>query len=121
MPYADPDALVSTEFLATHLDDPSICIVDGSFKMPGVTPTAAEDYARQHIPGAVFFDINAIADHANTLPHMLPQPEKFAADMERLVSASLTTAERKTLIRLLKKIGYEAAASSAQSDKESAA
>src|SRR5437763_9006709 len=84
MPYADPDALVSTEFLAAHLDDPSICIVDGSFKMPGVTPTAAEDYARQHIPGAVFFDINAIADHANTLPHMLPQPEKFAADMERL-------------------------------------
>ena len=46
---------------------------------------------------------------------------EHAADMERLVSASLTTAERKTLIRLLKKIGYEAAASSAQSDKESAA
>jgi thiosulfate/3-mercaptopyruvate sulfurtransferase len=84
MPYADPDALVSTEFLAAHLDDPSICIVDGSFKMPGVTPTAAEDYRKQHIPGAVFFDINEVADHADTLPHMLPSPEQFAADMERL-------------------------------------
>jgi thiosulfate/3-mercaptopyruvate sulfurtransferase len=84
MPYADPDALVSTEFLAAHLDDPSLAIVDGSFKMPGVTPTAEEDYRKQHIPGAVFFDINAVADHANTLPHMLPSPEQFAADMERL-------------------------------------
>jgi thiosulfate/3-mercaptopyruvate sulfurtransferase len=84
MPYADPDALVSTEFLAAHLDDPAIRIVDGSFKMPGVTPTAAEDYAKQHIPGAIFFDINAVADHTNTLPHMLPRPEQFAADMERL-------------------------------------
>ena len=84
MPYADPDALVSTEFLAAHLDDRGICIVDGSFKMPGVTPNAAEDYAKQHIPGAVFFDINAVADHTNTLPHMLPRPEQFAADMERL-------------------------------------
>jgi thiosulfate/3-mercaptopyruvate sulfurtransferase len=84
MPYADPDALVSTEFLAAHLDDRGICIVDGSFKMPGVTPSAAEDYRRQHIPGAVFFDINEIADHTSTLPHMLPPPEKFAADMERL-------------------------------------
>jgi len=84
MPYADPDALVSTEFLAAHLGAPDIRIVDGSFKMPGVTPTAAEDYRRQHIPGAVFFDINAIADDASTLPHMLPRPEKFAAAMERL-------------------------------------
>jgi thiosulfate/3-mercaptopyruvate sulfurtransferase len=84
MPYADRDALVSTEFLAAHLNDPSICIVDGSFKMPGVTPTAEEDYRKQHIPGAVFFDINAVTDHANTLPHMLPLPEEFAAEMGRL-------------------------------------
>src|SRR4051794_36936626 len=84
MPYADPDALVSTEWLGAHLTAPEIVIVDGSFKMPGATPTAEEDYRKHHIPGAVFFDINAIADHANTLPHMLPSPEKFAADMERL-------------------------------------
>lgn len=84
MPYADPDALVSTEWLAAHLAAPDLRIVDGSFKMPGVAPTAAEDYRKQHIPGAVFFDINAIADDSNPLPHMLPSPEKFAADMERL-------------------------------------
>jgi thiosulfate/3-mercaptopyruvate sulfurtransferase len=84
MPYADPNALVSTEWLAAHLDTPDVCVVDGSFKMPGVTPTAIEDYRRQHIPGAVFFDVNAIADATSTLPHMLPSPEHFAAAMERL-------------------------------------
>lgn len=84
MPYADPNALVSTEWLAAHLDAPDLRIVDGSFKMPGVTPTAIEDYRKQHIPGAVFFDINAIADATSALPHMLPGPEHFAAAMERL-------------------------------------
>jgi thiosulfate/3-mercaptopyruvate sulfurtransferase len=89
MAYADPDALVATEWLAAHLDAPDldapdIRILDGSFKMPGVAPTAEDDYRKQHIPGAVFFDINAIADHSSTLPHMLPRPETFAADMERL-------------------------------------
>jgi thiosulfate/3-mercaptopyruvate sulfurtransferase len=84
MAYADPDALVSTEWLATRLAAPEIHIVDGSFKMPGVTPTAAEEYRKQHIAGAVFFDINAIADSANPLPHMLPSPEDFAAAMSGL-------------------------------------
>ena len=84
MPYADPDALVSTAFLAAHLGAPDIRIVDGSFKMPGVTPTAEEDYRRQHIPGAVFFDINAIADDTSTLPHMLPPAEKFSARVRKL-------------------------------------
>jgi thiosulfate/3-mercaptopyruvate sulfurtransferase len=84
MAYADPDALVSTEWLAAHLDAPDIRVVDGSFKMPGVTPTAAEDYRRQHIHAALFFDINAIADAANPLPHMLPHPEQFAAAMTAL-------------------------------------
>jgi thiosulfate/3-mercaptopyruvate sulfurtransferase len=83
MAYADPEALVSTEWLAAHLDTTEIRIVDGSFKMPGVTPTAEADYRRQHIPGAVFFDIDAIADQANPLPHMLPTPEKFATEMSK--------------------------------------
>jgi len=84
MAYADPGALVSTEWLAAHLDMSEIRIVDGSFKMPGITPTAEDEYRRQHIPGAVFFDINAVADAANSLPHMLPSPEDFAAAMSRL-------------------------------------
>jgi len=84
MSYAHPDSLVSTEWLAAHLNDPAVRVVDGSFKMPGVTPTAQEDYAKRHIPGAPFFDIDEIADHAIPLPHMLPSAEAFAAHMSRL-------------------------------------
>ncbi len=84
MSYANPESLVSTEWLAAHLDAPDIRVVDGSFKLPGVTPTARQDYDARHIPGAVFFDIDEIADEANPLPHMLPSPEKFAARMRKL-------------------------------------
>jgi thiosulfate/3-mercaptopyruvate sulfurtransferase len=78
------DALVSTEWLAARLGAPDIRIVDASFKMPGVTPTAREDYAVEHLPGAVFFDIDDIADADTALPHMLPAPEKFASRMRKL-------------------------------------
>jgi len=84
MPYAHPESLVSTDWLAAHLGDPAIRIVDGSFKLPGVTPTAQEDYARQHIPGAPYFDIDVISDHASSLPHMLPRADEFARHMSRL-------------------------------------
>ena len=84
MPYANPDALVSTEWLATHLDAPDLRIVDGTFTLPGVTPTGHELYLQRHIPGAVFFDIDDIADEHNPLPHMLPSPEKFSARMRKL-------------------------------------
>jgi thiosulfate/3-mercaptopyruvate sulfurtransferase len=79
MSYAHPEALVSTEWLAAHLDDPHIRIVDSSFKLPGITPTAREDYDRGHIPGAVFFDIDDIAAPGTSLPHMIPSAELFAA------------------------------------------
>lgn len=72
------DPLVSTQWLADHRDDPALRILDGSFKMPGATPTAAEDYAAAHLPCAVFFDIDAVADRTSSLPHMLPTPEAFA-------------------------------------------
>jgi thiosulfate/3-mercaptopyruvate sulfurtransferase len=84
MPYAHPEALVSTAWLADHLEAPDIRVVDGSFKLPGVTPTAAEDYRERHIPGAVFFDIDDIADAEDPLPHMLPSAEKFASRMRRM-------------------------------------
>ena len=71
------NSLVSTEWLAAHLDDRELVILDGSFKLPGVTPVAAEDYAARHIPGARFFDIDVIADHETTLPHMLPSAATF--------------------------------------------
>ena len=84
MPYANADALVSTEWLARHLEAPDLRVVDGTFTLPGVTPTAPELYRRRHIPGAVFFDIDDIADSASPLPHMLPSAEKFAQRMRRL-------------------------------------
>jgi thiosulfate/3-mercaptopyruvate sulfurtransferase len=79
-----PGSLVSSDWLAEHLDDPDLVILDGSFKLPGATPTAAEDYATRHIPGARFLDIDHVADHDTSLPHMLPSAkafEAFAADL----------------------------------------
>lgn len=82
MPYAHPEALVGTEWLAAHLDDPHVRVVDCSFKLPGITPTARADYDRGHIPGAVLFDIDDIArpaahDPADP-PHMIPPADLFA-------------------------------------------
>jgi thiosulfate/3-mercaptopyruvate sulfurtransferase len=84
MPYANPNSLVSTEWLAAHLGAPDVRVVDGSFTLPGVKPTARELYAIRHIPDAVFFDVDEIADERNPLPHMLPSPEKFALRMRKL-------------------------------------
>jgi len=69
---------VATDWLADHLDDPEVVVVDGSWHLPGTRDVRAE-YAAAHIPGAVFFDIDAVADTADPLPHMLPSPEQFAA------------------------------------------
>ena len=52
------DPLVSTDWLAAHLDDPKVKIIDASFKMPGVLPLPVDDYLAAHIPGAVFFDVD---------------------------------------------------------------
>jgi thiosulfate/3-mercaptopyruvate sulfurtransferase len=70
--------LVSADWLLARLGDPKLRIVDASFKMPGASPTAAQDYAAGHIPGAVFFDIDAIADRTSALPHMFPGAGQFA-------------------------------------------
>jgi thiosulfate/3-mercaptopyruvate sulfurtransferase len=81
MPYTHPEALVSTEWLAAHLADPQVRVLDSSFKQPGVTPTARQDYDAGHIPGAVFFDIDDVAAPGTSLPHMIPPAERFAAKM----------------------------------------
>jgi thiosulfate/3-mercaptopyruvate sulfurtransferase len=81
MPYAHPEALVGTEWLAAHLSDPDVRVLDSSFKQPGVTPTARQDYDAGHIPGAVFFDIDDVAEPGTSLPHMIPSAERFAAKM----------------------------------------
>jgi thiosulfate/3-mercaptopyruvate sulfurtransferase len=84
MPYAHPEALVGTDWLAAHLEDPHVRVADASFKLPGITPTAREDYRRGHIPGAVFFDIDDIAAPGTSLPHMIPSPDLFSRKMEGL-------------------------------------
>lgn len=81
MPYAHPEALVSTEWLAAHLSDPHVRVLDSSFKQPGVMPTARADYDAGHIPSAVFFDIDDVAEPGTALPHMIPTAERFAQKM----------------------------------------
>jgi thiosulfate/3-mercaptopyruvate sulfurtransferase len=78
------DPLVSTDWLAAHLADPKVKIVDASYKMPGVMPLPADDYLAAHIPGAVFFDVNAIADRNDPRPHMFPTAEQFSRDVAAL-------------------------------------
>jgi thiosulfate/3-mercaptopyruvate sulfurtransferase len=75
---------VSTQWLAEHLADPDLVVIDGTFFVPDEGREARAEYLAAHIPGAVFFDIDAIADHATDLPHMLPSPEAFAAAMRDL-------------------------------------
>jgi len=70
--------LRSTEWLAGELGKDNIVVVDGSFYLPALKRDARAEYLAAHIPGAVFFDIDAIADHSTDLPHMLPGPSQFA-------------------------------------------
>jgi len=78
------DPLVSTEWLAAHLGDPKVKVIDASFKMPGGLPLPVDDYLAAHIPGAVFFDVDAVSDHSVSLPHMYPDADQFARDVAAL-------------------------------------
>ena len=78
------DALVDTEWLAGVLGAPDLRVVDGSWYMPAEGRDARAEFARRHIPGAVYFDIDEIADRANPLPHMLPPADQFAAQVGAL-------------------------------------
>ncbi len=80
----DPKTLVSTEWLAAHLDDPDLRIIDASWHMPAAGRDARAEYEAAHIPGARFFDIDAIADSRSPLPHMAPQPELFISRLRAM-------------------------------------
>ncbi len=84
MTFSFPGALISTSWLADHLHDDTLVLLDASFKLPGTTPTAAEDFQERHIEGARFFDIDQIADRSNPLPHMLPSELEFENFMSEL-------------------------------------
>jgi thiosulfate/3-mercaptopyruvate sulfurtransferase len=83
--------LVSTDWLAERRGAPDIVVVDGSFYLPAMQRDAAAEYLAGHIPGAVRFDIDAIADHSNPLPHMLPDAGQFARDAGALGIADTDT------------------------------
>ncbi|WP_374628432.1 3-mercaptopyruvate sulfurtransferase [Pannonibacter indicus] len=76
--------LVSTEWLASRLTAPDVLVLDASMHLPGTGRDANAEYLAEHIPGAIRFDIDAIADKASPLPHMLPQPTAFSSMMRKL-------------------------------------
>src|SRR5258705_8245147 len=84
MTSATEDPLVYTDWLAAHLNDPNVKVIDASFKLPGVMPLPKDDYLASHIPGAVFFDVDAVSDHSNPLPHMFAGAEQFGRDVGAL-------------------------------------
>lgn len=81
---AQQSLFVSTAWLAENLFAPDLAVIDASYFLPSQKRDAKKEYLEGHIPGAVFFDIDEIADHRTDLPHMLPPPDEFAAAMEKL-------------------------------------
>ncbi len=75
---------VSTDWLARHLREPGLGVIDASWHLPPTTRVGLEEFKAGHIPGAVFFDIDVIADTSAGLPHMLPEPIAFSSAMRKL-------------------------------------
>lgn len=84
MSYDNAASLVSTEWVAEHLSAPDVRIVDASWFLPPEERDGRAEYEACHLPGAVFFDIDEIADSDSGLPHMLPSPEKFSSRVRKL-------------------------------------
>jgi thiosulfate/3-mercaptopyruvate sulfurtransferase len=84
MPAASPTGLVSTAWLAEHLHAPDLKVVDATWYLPTLQRDARAEHAAAHVPGAVYFDIDDIADEQSPLPHMLPSPAKFSSRVRKL-------------------------------------
>lgn len=80
----DPRTLVSTEWLARHLNDPDLRVIDGSWYLPSANRDPKAEYEAGHIPNARFFDIDDIADQRSELPHMAPTAEKFISRLRAM-------------------------------------
>ncbi len=80
----DPKTLVSTDWLARHLGDPDLRIIDGSWYLPDMGRDGRAEYDAAHIPGARFVDIDDVSDARSELPHMAPPAEKFISRMRAL-------------------------------------
>lgn len=79
-----PTALVSTDWLAAHLDAPDVRVVDATWCLPALQRDPKAEHAAAHIKGAVYFDIDDIADEKNPYPHMIPSAAKFASRVRKL-------------------------------------
>ncbi|WP_406645886.1 3-mercaptopyruvate sulfurtransferase [Aliisedimentitalea scapharcae] len=82
--FDDPKTLVSTDWLAAHLKDPDLRLLDGSWYLPQEGRDGKAEYDAAHIPGARFFDIDDISDHRSELPHMVPPVEKFMSRLRAM-------------------------------------
>lgn len=80
----DPKTLVSTDWLAAHLRDPDLRVLDASWYLPDAGRDPKAEYEAAHIPGARFFDIEEISDHRSDMPHMAPPTEKFISRMRAM-------------------------------------
>ncbi|WP_071673753.1 3-mercaptopyruvate sulfurtransferase [Nioella nitratireducens] len=80
----DPKTLVSTQWLADHLKDPDLRVIDASWYLPDMNRDPKAEYDAAHIPGARFFDIDDISDTLSDLPHMAPSPEKFMSRLRAM-------------------------------------
>ena len=80
----DPKTLVSTDWLAAHIKDPDLRILDASWYLPDAGRDAYAEYQNAHIPDARFFDIDDISDRRSDLPHMAPPVEKFMSRMRAM-------------------------------------
>ena len=79
-----PTPLVSTSWLAEHLGEPDLVVVDASWYLPAMARDARGEYAAGHIPGAIFWDLDALSDSDTPLPHMLPDPQTLGRAIGQL-------------------------------------
>ena len=84
MPNSAKNWIVDTEWLASHLDAPGLIVLDGSWHLPTAKRDPKAEYLAEHIPGAVFFDIDELSDEKSHLPHMLPSTIKFSSRMKKM-------------------------------------
>lgn len=91
MTYANPDAVVSTAWLADNLSDPKVKVLDASYHLPNVDRDADAEFEAVRIPGAIRFDIDDICDPDDPLPHMIPSAERFA---EKVAALGVSSGDR---------------------------
>jgi thiosulfate/3-mercaptopyruvate sulfurtransferase len=83
--------VVSADWVEKNLGAPEFRVVDAAWYLPAQKRNGAEEYAAGHIPGAVFFDQDVIADHSSGLPHTIPSPEMFGAEVGKMGIADTDT------------------------------